>query len=250
MFTTIKGWLHDHTGPAKPRRARLAVEPLADRTLPSAVLVDGTLTIAGTGRHDVDRVSREFVLGSWWIRVSEQTRVGATLSPVSASVFREADVTQIVFRGRDGDDRFTNITAIPSCANGGDGRDTMFGGTGSDVLCGDAGKDYLYGRDGADVLNGNGGDDFLVGGAGADRLSGGDGWDILLGNTGNDFLCGDDGRDTMDGGAGSDRLDGGTDDQPDLLVGGPDGDTFVRHRGRLPDRIVGFVPGVDRIEVI
>jgi RTX calcium-binding nonapeptide repeat (4 copies) len=267
MLTTIKSWLGDSKSVAKPRQAKLGLESLGDRTLPSAVVVDGTLIITGTGRHDVDRVSREFRLDSWWLRVSEQTRVGTVLSPVRASVYPEADVMRIEFKGRDGDDRFTNDTAIPSCASGGDGRDTVFGGTGVDVLCGDSGRDHLYGRAGDDELNGNGGNDWLFGGAGNDRLNGnggddrlfgdvGDdrlngngGDDRLFGNDGSDNLNGGDGRDTLFGGTGPDVLDGGKDYPRDELWGETSGDTFIRHHGRPRDHEMDFVTGVDRFEV-
>jgi Ca2+-binding RTX toxin-like protein len=249
MLTTIKNWLRDTQGAPRPRQAKLGLEHLSDRTLLSAVLVDGDVVITGTRRHDVDHVTREFVLGEWWVCVSERTRVGSVLSSPSITRFRESEVDRIVFKGRDGDDKFTNDTAIESCANGGDGHDTMFGGSGRDVLCGNDGKDHLYGRDGNDVLNGNGGDDFMVGGGGHDFLSGGDGWDAMLGNSGNDVLLGGNGLDVMDGGAGADWLDPGADDHRDDLVGGTSGDTFVRYHGRLPDRIVDFTPGVDRIVV-
>jgi len=267
MWATIMHWLGESCSAPNPRRARLGLENLGDRTLPSAVVVEGTLTITGTGRHDVDRVSREFLLGTWWLRVTEQTRVGTTLGPVRASVFPEADVTRIVFKGRDGDDRFTNDTAIPGCANGGDGRDTLFGGTSVDTLCGDSGGDHVYGRGGDDELNGNGGDDYLFGGAGNDRLNGnggadrlygdlgddvlrgGDGGDRLYGSDGSDDLNGGDGLDSLYGGAGPDALDGGNDYRRDELWGETSGDTFVRHHRRPRDNEMDFVSGVDRIEV-
>lgn len=267
MLTTIKNWRHDRRSPAKPRPAKLVVETLGDRTLPSAVLADGQLTITGTGRHDVVRVSREFVLGRWYLRVAEQTRVGTSLSSPDVHGFWESDVRRIVFNGRNCDDRFTNNTAIPGCANGGDGRDILFGGTGADTLCGDSGSDRLYGRGGDDQLNGNGGDDWLFGGAGNDTLSGngggdrlfgdlgddvlrgGDGGDRLYGNDGGDDLNGGDGLDTLRGGAGPDVLDGGNDDRRDELWGETSGDTFVRHHRGPRDAEMDFVRGVDRFEV-
>jgi Ca2+-binding RTX toxin-like protein len=249
MLTAIKNWLGDSKSTSKPRQAKLGLENLADRVLLSAAVVDGELRINGTGRHDVVQVSREFILDEWWVRVSERIRTGDVLSSPSISGFREAGIDRIVFKGRDGDDKFTNDTAIESCANGGDGNDSMFGGSGRDVLCGDGRKDHLYGRDGNDVLNGNGGDDFMVGGAGHDFLWGGDGWDAMLGSGGNDVLLGGSGLDNMDGGAGVDWLDGGVDDHVDALVGGTSGDAFVRHHGRRADRIVDFETGVDRIVV-
>ena len=74
----------------------------------------------------------------------------------------------------------------------------------------------------ADRVAARGGDDRVIGGRGADRLAGGPGDDTLIGGPG---------RDT--------------------LIGGKGADTFVfaaaGHVGR--DRILGFTPGEDRIDL-
>ena len=114
---------------------------------------------------------------------------------------------------------------------GGDGDDTLKGGSGRDTLTAGAGKNYLYGGAGFDRLNcsggrdslygqagndrlyGNGGDDYLDGGGNIDRLFGGSGNDTLIGGGSNDKLYGEDGNDRLIGNAGHDILDGaaGTD---------------------------------------
>jgi surface-anchored protein len=60
---------------------------------------------------------------------------------------------------------------------GGDGDDTLTGGSSTDLIFGGAGNDSLVGGAGADVLDG---------GAGDDRLDGGAGYDILIGGAGTD----------------------------------------------------------------
>ncbi|MBQ4404778.1 MAG: hypothetical protein II857_10275, partial [Selenomonadaceae bacterium] len=93
--------------------------------------------------------------------------------------------------------------------NGGDGADTLSGGTDNDKLLGDKGNDSLNGGDGADTLSGGTDNDKLLGGAGNDSLNGGDGADTLSGGTGNDKLLGGKGNDSLWGGAGNDSLWGG-----------------------------------------
>jgi Ca2+-binding RTX toxin-like protein len=71
------------------------------------------------------------------------------------------------------------------------------GGNGNDSVVGGSPDDYLNGSGGADNLNGGGGDDRLLGSIGDDSLTGGDG---------DDFLDGDLGIDTLSGGLGNDEL--------------------------------------------
>ena len=78
---------------------------------------------------------------------------------------------------------------------------------------------------GDDTLAGGQGSDTLFGGSGDDRLEGGQGDDTLAGGSGDDRLEGGQGDDTLAGGAGDDRLEGGQGD--DTLVGGKGDDAFV-----------------------
>ena len=141
---------------------------------------------------------------------------------------------------------------------------TIYGGDGDDTLIGGSNDDHLYGQDGDDDLIGNLGADYLDGGAGSDGLlgdmgtiereliSGGGmatllttqngkleayidrpgtirrkvtltnpdqgGDDTLIGGTGDDYLHGGAGDDSLDGGDGLDALFG--DDGNDSLSGG------------------------------
>jgi len=76
----------------------------------------------------------------------------------------------IIFSGDDGNDTFTNNTALPCVAHGGDGNDVLRGGSAADTLDGDAGNDLLYGNDGDDLINGGAGNDVINGGNGMDTI--------------------------------------------------------------------------------
>jgi Ca2+-binding RTX toxin-like protein len=85
----------------------------------------------------------------------------------------------------------------------------LFGGNGNDTLTGGSGNDMLFGQSGNDTLLGKGGNDLLFGGAGNDTLTGGDGDDQMFGEAGNDRMIwnpGDD-SDLMEGGDGTDTAE-------------------------------------------
>lgn len=65
--------------------------------------------------------------------------------------YRIDRVDEIVFFGLEGNDKITNITAVPLVAYGGPGDDYLHGGD-DDDLFGGPGKDCLYGGDGNDLL--------------------------------------------------------------------------------------------------
>ncbi|BAY77072.1 hypothetical protein NIES25_35300 [Nostoc linckia NIES-25] len=62
----------------------------------------------------------------------------------------------------------------------------LYGGNGHDTVLGGSQNDYLYGENGSDRLIGNAGIDRLYGGADNDTLTGGAGNDLLYGQTGAD----------------------------------------------------------------
>ena len=155
----------------------------------------------------------------------------------------------------------------------------------SDTLRGDGRDNWLTGREGDDLLDGRGGHDVAsfayaatgvsvrledvagsgqghatgegmdtlidiegaVGSAFADLLAGTAGANWLSGGAGGDTLLGLAGDDQLFGAEGDDRLEGGAGD--DLLVGGAGADLFVFGPGSGADRISGFQPGVDRVEL-
>jgi Ca2+-binding RTX toxin-like protein len=132
---------------------------------------------------------------------------------------------------------------VANVMTAGAGNDAMAGKLGADRLLGLGGNDSLAGEGGADTLEGGEGADTLDGGSEADRVDGGAGNDLLLGGTGADTLLGGEGNDTLRGGAGADSL-----------VGGNGADRFVftaatDSTGSAYDRIVGFVKGVDRLDL-
>ncbi len=132
-------------------------------------------------------------------------------------------------RGANGNDVLdgSGLTAA-ALIQGGNGHDTILGGSGNDRLYGQNGNDLVDGGAGNDRLYGQNGDDRLMGGVGNDRLYGGSGGDDLQGGDGNDRLYGGSGDDVLAGGAGSDRLYGQA--GADQLMGG-DGNDYLYFDG-------------------
>ena len=138
---------------------------------------------------------------------------------------RYAGVTKIFFDGGLGNDSLTTVdVTVPVIALGGEGNDTLLGGSAADYLDGGAGNDTLSGLEGRDSLYGGSGDDDLDGGANGDWIEGGEGDDDIDGGNGADDLFGNSGRDTIRGGAGNDTIDAGADQ--DIVFGGPGNDTI------------------------
>ncbi|MFL5171009.1 MAG: calcium-binding protein [Microvirga sp.] len=102
-------------------------------------------------------------------------------------------------------------------------RNLIDGGDGDDTLGGGSSTDRAFGGAGGDTVNGRGGSDYLDGGADDDRVFGGDGADTVLGDTGND---------TLFAGSGS-----------DYLVGGDGDDMFVFDGAFQSSLIIDFAPG-------
>ena len=186
----------------------------------------GILTLDGTLGDDTASVSQVNNLS----RTFEANLNGTTRT---IALGRMESISEIVFEGHAGDDTFVNNTNIDSDANGGQGNDTLTGGTGTDNL------------------KGGGGDDTLVGGGGVDYLHGSEGTDSLSGGDGDDYMYGDDGQDVMDGGEGDDRMYGG--DDADSMTGGPGDDRVFGQSGA--DTLEGedgddYIVGADGDDVI
>ena len=134
---------------------------------------------------------------------------------ISPDIATVGNTTLIQVNGGDGDDVIrldeTNGPLPAAHISGGDGNDTLTGGSGNDQLFGQDGNDSLSGAAGNDVLSGGDGNDFIAGGAGNDVLNGGDG---------NDFLDGDQGADVAYLGAGDDVFRWDQGDCSDVVHGG------------------------------
>jgi len=140
----------------------------------------------------------------------------------------------------DGNDQFDNsATPFKAFGIGGQGRDTLRGGSGDDVLSGNIVPAFdiflvnTVGDGSVDTVFGNGGEDridgeYVFGGADDDEILsgevvpvhghftmialGGEGNDRIRGTIGSDYLAGDDENDVIYGIAGADALSGGDGD--------------------------------------
>lgn len=81
----------------------------------------------------------------------------------------------------------------------------------------------------------------------ADRLVGSAVGDVITAGDGNDVVSGGSGHDLLDGGLGRDVLNGG--EGADVFRYGSIEDSFRTADGNFQDRIVGFDPGTDKIDV-
>jgi hypothetical protein len=170
----------------------------------------GVLTINGSNEDDIAKVS---VVG---------TQIKATLDCYSTAppnlsffsstkFFTASAVKEIKFYGFDGKDKFTNITAKKSYADGGLGDDKLNGGSNADYFVGNYGNDTMHGGFGNDTLWGSGGHDCISGDAGND---------VLKGHGGNDTLCGGNGHDSLYGGSGNDKNYGNAGNDVIVSIGG------------------------------
>src|ERR1700744_5243818 len=96
----------------------------------------------------------------------------------------------------------------------------LFGGNGNDTLTGGSGNDMLFGQAGNDTLMGKGGND---------QLFGGDGNDTLIGGARNDLGFGEGGHDPIiwNPGDGTDLNEGGDGNDPVEVNGGNAAETFT-----------------------
>ncbi len=111
-------------------------------------LIDGQIFIDGTNQSDVAQ-----------IHLIDSMTVQAELVGLTACNFAIADVNSVLFFGNDGNDVFSNNTAITSTAYGNAGNDQFFGGPGVDISWGGTGLDSFSSSGGNDYAYGEGGDD-------------------------------------------------------------------------------------------
>jgi Ca2+-binding RTX toxin-like protein len=174
------------------------LEELGDRILPAVTAFfipqAGLLTVTGDAGDNTIAVSRD-AAGRILVNGGAVAVLGGTptvANTASITVFGQAGNDTISLDEANG--------ALPrALLFGGDGNDTLTGGSGADFLFGQAGDDTLLGKGGADFLFGGAGNDVLIGGAGNDQVFGEAGDDLMIWNPG-------DGTDLNEGGAGNDTV--------------------------------------------
>ena len=132
--------------------------------------------------------------------------------------FNTADLTRVIVKAGNGDDTvridesngpFSNF--IPTTLEGGNGDDTLTGGSGAVTLHGGNGNDKLIGGTGDETLFGDNGNDTIDGNKGADTgvLGNGDDTFIWDPGDGSDIVEGQNGYDTMvfNGAAAAEQFD-------------------------------------------
>jgi hypothetical protein len=198
------------------KASSLSFQLLETRNLLAGIYFSsGEVTIAGDASSNI----------GFFIDFDSET-YRARLDGFADQDFTKASVSKVIFIGFDGDDQFTNETAVESLMLGNDGNDMLTGGPGIDVANGGNGADTIFGEGGADRLLGGLGADEIYGGGGADRIFGGDGENRLYGDDDADLIFGGADIDTISGGDGADQVFPlGGDDVVDLGDGGLPGAT-------------------------
>ena len=157
------------------RFARLRVERLEARNVPTAtaVLVGTTLTI--TGGPNRDRIDVDLDPNSGNIVVRDAGQVTAQFAP--------AAVAAITIDAGAGDDdvSISQDVTVPATINGGSGDDLLFAGGGPTTLDGGPGDDKVEAGSAPTTLLGGAGNDLLIGRAGValDTVDGGPGADAI-----------------------------------------------------------------------
>lgn len=197
------------------------------------------LTVDGTAGRDQIELTED----GQNIRVSVNDEMG---------IFGLSDVTEVRVVAHSGADSITvSLPSVPATVLGGNGNDTIQGGSGREWILGGGGNDTLIGGGSRDILSGGNGKDSLIGGAGDDVVRGGDGEDTLKGGVGNDILEGDNDADLIDGNDGNDKLRGHGGN--DTLVGSAGEDSVFGGGGHdllnggAGDDVLAGMNGADRI---
>ena len=203
---------------------RTFVESLEERSLLSATLANGLLSITGTA--NADRVLVTTIFNKVYVVESTVTPGENGARPTVTTTrtsFDRAAVQSIEANLGAGDDRIivsdsrffargTDRAPLKATLNGEGGNDYLVSAGGDDTLNGGDGNDVLLAGGGNDTANGGAGRDFINGDGGNDTLNGDSGNDLLTGGGGDDTVNGDDGDDRLDGGRGADKLNGGNGD--------------------------------------
>jgi Ca2+-binding RTX toxin-like protein len=175
----------------------------------------GVLSVIGTSQNDSIVVSRD-AAGTLLVNGGSVAIQGPR-----ATV---ANTRLVELFGLEGNDTLTLNEA-----NGALPGALLFGGDGNDTLTGGSGADQLFGQAGNDTLLGKGGNDLLFGGADNDVLTGGGGDDQVFGESGNDRIIWNpgDGTDLDEGGDGTDTIEVNGGNGAEVFTATPNG-TRVR----------------------
>ena len=199
-------------------KANSSYEVLESRRVLASIFLNssGELFIAGDSANDVGAL------------VASDDQVEASITGAESQMFEASEIERVTFIGNDGNDTFTNSTDIVARFFGGNGNDTLTGGSNDDTLNGGAGADVLSGGGGDDRLIGSSGDDEIRGGEGNDTIFGSADLNTIYGDAGDDIIFGGDQIDRIFGGDGIDKIYGlGGDDFLDAGDGGVAGTTGV-----------------------
>ena len=180
--------------------------------------------------------------------IASGDQVEASITGAESQTFSASEVETVFFIGKNGNDTFTNFTDIASSFFGGNGNDTLTGGSNDDTINGGAGADVIFGNGGNDRLIGSLGNDEIHGGEDNDRIFGSADLNTIYGDAGDDVIFGGDQVDHIFGGDGIDQIyglngddvldagDGGVAgtvgiDQADLILGLGGNDTITGGNG-------------------
>ncbi|WP_171133232.1 MULTISPECIES: Hint domain-containing protein [unclassified Ruegeria] len=101
------------------------------------------------------------------------------------------------YSGGAGDDTLTDTGSLGGSIRGGQGNDTLQGGSGNNNIFGNAGDDILRGGSGNNILSGGAGSDTLFAEDGSGNLDGGSGADTIHAGLNTTFVTGGSGNDTL-----------------------------------------------------
>lgn len=172
-------------------RARLGVERLSDRVVPSAtaeLVIPPGVDLSQVPPHErLTTMRRDLIINadpaSSLVSIDDVgDKIRVTDAGALVGEFSKLRVNAIVFHGSEVRDVLVNNTGAPITAHGNGGNDALYGGFGNDTLYGGTGDDFLSGGSGWDSLSGGEGNDTLVGGYGDDTVVGGLGDDRYIYN--------------------------------------------------------------------
>jgi Ca2+-binding RTX toxin-like protein len=137
------------------------------------VATGGSFTVTSTGNGNAKLVPGAGSDQTQFKGFEKVRLTGSTLKDtLDASAFPLASVE---IHGEGGDDTILGPGSLPSTRSA-----YLYGGEGHDTIVGGSDDDHLYGEGGPDSLSGNLGDDVLNGGPGADTITGGSDQDTYI----------------------------------------------------------------------